>query len=302
MHVLLCLAGLAVGSSIPAAEQAIARGDYRGALEILAKVETRSAAWHVAASRAYDGLEDPARAVEEAEKALSLEPRNLAAHLQLAGIFLSRNTPQAALEIYSEAESLFPKNLLIQLGKGLALKELGRYEEAERELLACLTGHPGFALAFDALATIYLHQLRHAELKTLAEQFLKHNQLDYRGYYFLAAALEGLEEEPEEIHQLLNTSLQHNERFAAAYALRGKLFLRQGAIDQAISALQRAVQLRPDLAQAHLQLAQAYRKAGDEASAQRHFAVVREIKQRELVPRPSLRYRRSGQPGTAVQK
>src|SRR5437879_2432858 len=107
-----------------AVEKMLAAGQYRAALAHLEQAKDHPPAWHVLASKAYDGLNDPAQAVQEAEAALALDPRSEPAHAQLAGIFLSHNTPSAALDIFSAALQLLPQSTLLRLGKGLALKEL----------------------------------------------------------------------------------------------------------------------------------------------------------------------------------
>src|SRR5258706_14988345 len=115
-----------------AVEKLLGGGRYRAALADLEQANERPAVWHVLASKAYDGLNDPVQAVREAEAALALEPGSEPAHVQLGGIFLSHNTPSAALDIFTEAQELFPHSLVLRLGKGLAFKELQRYDEAER--------------------------------------------------------------------------------------------------------------------------------------------------------------------------
>ena len=124
----------APGTEFDIIERALSAGNYRGALEQLSTFASRDARWHILASRAWDGLNDPAKAIAEAEEALKLEPGKPGYHVHLAQIFLSRNTPKAALEILTEADSQFPNVFVIRLGKGLALKELQRYEDAEHEL------------------------------------------------------------------------------------------------------------------------------------------------------------------------
>src|SRR5262249_5829063 len=150
---------------------------------------------------------------------LSLDPRSESAHLQLGQIFLSHNTPQAAADIFTEALTLHPDSFLLRLGRGLAWKDLSRYEEAEADLRQCLTRRPDFALAFDALATVYLQSKRFDDLKTLAEDFRTRNQKDYRGPYFISAALDGLSRHPVEADALLAESIRLNPNFAAAHAL-----------------------------------------------------------------------------------
>ena len=46
----------------PAVEKMLAAGHYRAALASLEQAKDRPAAWHVLASKAYDGLNDPAAA------------------------------------------------------------------------------------------------------------------------------------------------------------------------------------------------------------------------------------------------
>lgn len=273
-------------------ERSLARGDYKEAVERLSATQDRGAHWHLLASKAWDGLDDPARAVAEAERALQLEPGQLAYHLHLAQIFLSRNTPRGALEVFSEAEALFPDVFVIRLGKGLALKELQSYVEAERELLWCLARQPSSAIAFDTLATVYLHQLRFDDLRALALDFVSNNSGDYRGYYFLAAGRDGALMPDEETKRLISESISRNRSFAASHALMGKVLLRGEKPAEAAAYLKRAVELRPDLVQAHLHLARALRLQGDEAEASKHFQIVRRLKAKEQEPIQRLKYGR----------
>jgi len=242
--------------------------------------------WHVLASKAYGAMNVPARAVAEAEAALRLNPRSEAAHVQLGYIFLSRNTPLAAVEIFSEAASMFPQSVVARLGKGLALKELQRYDEAEKVLAACWP-HP---LAFDALATVLLQRSKFSEAKELAARFIREQPDDYRGYYFLAASKDGLQE--PDAREAVRQSLARKADFAASHALLGKMLLRAGELDGAVGSFEEAIRHRPDLIQAHLQLAQTYRKLGRAAEAKREFAIVRDLTQKEAQPKPSLRYHR----------
>ena len=283
---------LPADAKLASVEQSLAKGQYRTALDQLADFNSHDARWHLLASEAYDGLNNPAEAVQEAEEALKLEPQQPAFHLQLAQIFLSRNTPQAAWEILRDASAMFPDEFMIRLGKGLAEKELQRYDEAEQSFQWCLARQPASALAFDALATVYLHRSRFRDLRELATGFLKQNAADYRGYYFLAAGQDGELLGADTTLSLLRKTLNQNPSFAAAHALMGKILLREGNTTEAVSFLKRAVALRPDLVQAHLNLARALRLLHDESGSVREFEIVRQLKAKEQEPAPSLHYHR----------
>lgn len=270
------------------------RGKYATALEWLRANASGTASWHLLASRAYDGLDKPEKAVEEAEAALALNPEDEAAHLQLGQIFLSRHTPSAALEIFSDAQKLLPESFLLRLGRGLALKELGRYEEAAGELEKCLEQRPSSSIAFDGLGTALLHGHQLGKLLRLSELFRRNNPADFRGSYYEAAARDGLGMSDEESLELLRTSVRLNDKFAAAFGLMGKILLRQNSLQDAQGALERALALRPGHIPSHMALASTYKKLGLEADAAREFAAIRELQRKGQQPPPSLRYGRGG--------
>jgi tetratricopeptide (TPR) repeat protein len=285
------LIAAAAEDSLRTVEQLIAIGQYRAALDASAKASP-SPALHVLRSKAYDGLGDPKHAVEEAEAALAIDARFEAAHLQLGQIFLGHNTPQAAYEIFSEALELFPGSFFLRLGRGLALKDLQRHDDAEADLRECLRQRPDFPLAFDALATVYLHATRLDDVLSLAEAYRARNPKDYRGAYFAAAAREARKEDDAEALALAREAARLNPRFAAAHALAGKLLLKRGDAGAAIVSLEEAVRLRPNYTPALLHLGQAYQKAGREADAARAFEAFRVEKIREQKGSTSLDFRR----------
>src|SRR4030095_10103489 len=112
------------------------------------------------------------------------------------------------------------------------------------------------------------------------------NASDYRPYYFLAAAQDGQSMPLTGIKVLLAQSLKRNDRFAAAHALLGKVLLREGLTQQAVTSLETAIALRPMLVQAHMHLARAYRQLGNEAAATREFEIIRQLKEQEQKPMP----------------
>jgi tetratricopeptide (TPR) repeat protein len=238
-------------------------------------------------------VNDPVRDISQAQADLDRNPRSEAAYLKLGQIFLTWNTYTPALEVFEDAARLFPDSVLVVLGRGLARKGLQLYEEAEGDLLACLQRNPKLAVAFDALASMYVQTSRYEDAERLSAQFVAADPEDYRGYYYLAAALEGMKREPARVLEWLRQSTDRNPRFAAAYALSGKVMMGQERIEESVAQLKRATELRPDYSPAHLYLGNAYRKLGRDAEAAREFQTVRELKEKEDQI-PSLRYHRGG--------
>ena len=273
-------------------ERLIAAGKYQAAVEELERNTNRSFQWHLLESKALEGIGDLPRAVSEVEAALQLEPRNEAAHLQLGQIFLSHNTPLAALEIFTDAQQLFPQSFLIRLGRGLALKEIGRYDQSAVVLQEALSQQPSSGIAFDGLATVLLQNSKFEEAQRVSESYVSRNTADYRGFFYLAAAREGLALRDDISLELLKKSLELNPDFAATHSLLGKILLRQNSLQAAALALERSIALRPDHVPSHMTLATVYRKLGREADARKEFQTIREINEKERQPSPSLLYHR----------
>ncbi len=278
-------------------ERALAASDYEGAQKLLQSLPSGSAKWHLLASRAYDGLKDPARAVSEAQQAISMDPANLSAFLQLGQVFLEHNTPVAAAEIFGKALEIKPNSLLAHLGRGLALKGIQQFDAAEKELSWCLERDPRSAVAFDSLATLYLEAQDYEKVATAARKYIGSNPSDYRGYYYLATSKEHDNTDLHSAEDLLRTALRLNAAFAASHALLGKVLVSLGRAEEAIGPLQRAAQLRPDYIPAHLSLVNAYTKLGRKSDARRELQTIRELNDKQT-SQPGLLYHR----GTEASK
>lgn len=285
----LVLAALLAGYSSPAqefaeVEELIRTGAYSAALAQLEQIgepSRRTARWHLLASKAYDGLDEAARAIEEAEAALALDYHDEQHHLQLAQIFLARNTPEAAHEILTEALKLFPQSLLMLAGRGLAANELRRFEQAAADFSLCLRRRPDLGIALDGLATAYLNTNRAGELRRAAEEFLMRNPGDFRGYYYGALARLTLQADVERAQELVRKAIELRPQFAAAHEVLGRLLKVQGRVPEAVAALERAVQLRPDDSAVRFQLGTLYQQSGRPEEARREFAAVRRLKKAE---------------------
>jgi tetratricopeptide (TPR) repeat protein len=285
----LVLAGVMVclsspGQDLVEVEKLIATGAYEAALVQLkrvAELQQRTARWHLLASKAYDGLDDVSRAIEEAEAALALDFYNQDHHLQLGQIFLTHNAPEDAHEILTEALKLFPRSLLVRAGRALAANELRRYEEAAEDFSICLRERPDFGIALDGLATAYLNTNRAEELRGIADEFAQRNPAEYRAYYYGALARSTLHSELERAESLVRTAIALRPDFSGAHELLGRLLKEQGRLVEAIAALERAVKLRPNYSPARFQLATLYQQTGRTEDARREFAAVRRLKQAE---------------------
>lgn len=301
--VLAVSAVLAAYAAPDSIESQINTGDYSGALAALNSVpdENHDTRWHLLASKAQDGLNNPARAVAEAQQAIDLDPASEAARLQLAQIFLSRNTPEAAYEILSEAMTLFPNSALIRLGAGLALNQMRRYADAIPVLKECLKMRPDLGPAFDALASAYLNSAAYEMLLKESAEYAHARPEDFRGFYYEAAARVELALERAPAEALLRRSIQLNPNFAAAHALLGRILVDRNQAEAAVPELRQAIHLRPGYTPAHLYLARAWRNLGKTDLAREESETVARLNQEESRPVPHLLYHRGNRPAQTGQ-
>jgi len=298
--VALLAAAMISAANFTAVEQQLDRGEYRSALNQLQVVPAveRNAAWHLLASKAYDGLNDAARAVQEAQQAIGMDRRNQAAYLQLAQVFLTRNTFVPAYEVLHDALTAFPDSVLMRLGLGLALNGLQRYDEAVAAFTDCLSRKSDLGPALDGLGTACLNSGKYQELVRVARDYMRGNPQDFRGYYYAAAGLQKSGADAAQTEPLLRRSIECGPRFAAAHALLGKVLMQSGRAEAALNPLREAIRLRPDYREAHYYLATAYRMLGRAEDARREAAEVARLNAQEDKPLPTLRYHR-GPPATS---
>lgn len=292
---------LAASAAPDSIETRVNSGDYSGALADLNSVpaQNRDARWHLLASKVEDGLNDPAKAVAEAQQAVDLDPGSEAARLQLAQIFLSRNTPEAAYEILRQAMPLFPNSALIRLGAGLALNQMRRYADAIPVLKNCLKLRPDLGPAFDALASAYLNSAAYETLLSEASAYSRAHPEDFRGFYYEASARVELALGPAASESLLRRSIQLNPNFAAAHALLGRVLVERNHAQAAVPELEEAIRLRPGYTPAHLYLANAWRKLGKIDLARQESQTVAHLNEEESRSVPHLLYHRGNKPAQA---
>lgn len=296
-------AAITIFAALNSIASRIAAGDYRGALAALDAVSTdrRTAEWHLLESKAYDGLNDPTKAVQQAQAAIDMDPRSEPARLQLATIFLARNTPDAAYEILTEALPMFPDSVLIRLGLGLSLNGMRRYDDAIRDLDDCLRLRPDLGPAFDALGSAYLNKGDYEGLMRAAAAYERRNPDDFRGPYYEADAREELSMDAAGTETLVRRSLALNANFAAAHALAGRVLLDENRPGDAVPELREAIRLRPGYTAAHLYLSRALRKLGNAAEAQAEAREVARLNDEENRPAPHLLYHRGDRPADSLK-
>lgn len=185
-------------------------------------------------------LDRPRDAVEPLESALRLQPSFGKTHHNLANALARSGREADALAHYAAAAKLKPADVTTLCDWGNALQRSGDTGGAVSRYDEAIRREPGFAMAHNNLANAL------AESGRLAEA-IPHYEAALR-----------LEPNSAEGHNNFGSALAQSERFT-----------------EAIRHYEIALRLRPDYPQAHENLGKVYLALGDDATAQREFALAR---------------------------
>jgi tetratricopeptide (TPR) repeat protein len=112
-------------------------------------------------------------AITEYRRALELNPKTIGARLSLADLYRAQGKAEEALALYREDVTTNPMDKGARTGVVLSLLDLGRREEAERELESALKGEqPNLALLVGAAYWFAAHK-EFARAQELAQQALQ---------------------------------------------------------------------------------------------------------------------------------
>ena len=124
------------------------------------------------------------------------------------------------------------------------------------------------------------------EITRRLARFVELTPTDANGQYYYAMSLwrapaTGDGPDLARVEALLRKATALDARHAKARVQLGILLSEQRRWREAIQALKAAIALEPDLAQAHFRLAQAYRRTGQTALADRELAIFERLKARQ---------------------
>src|SRR5262249_37253119 len=220
-------------------------------------------------------------AVAELRELTSRDPKNAEGFYDLGLALKQRDDFDAAAAALTEAMRLDPGLAEAPFTLGVVLWQTGRAEEAIPILKDAIARRPDYAEAHYMLATVLkqqgqldvaLEEVRRtiaidptsAEAQTTLGQLLQSNH-DAEGARAAFA-------EAERLHRV------KADAQAAAFALNAGLEqLKRKDLGGAIAKFREAVQLAPENAKAHFQLALALRRSGRSDEANREFAAARRL-------------------------
>lgn len=202
---------------------------------------------------------------------------------------LLHRTLEPAIEVFQQGTKLCPDAPRMAIGLGMALYSLGKYDEAVKSLLRAADlnprdprGYPFLYRAFDSSPT---------QAEAVIERFRRFAEVAPKNglavYYFAmslwkAKRAQDPSEDMSQIETLLKKSIALDPNLAEAHLQLANLYSDQKKYSEAVPEYLRARELNSDLADVHYRLAQAYVRLGEKDKAQAEFKVYQELRAQHL--------------------
>ncbi|MCI0391426.1 MAG: tetratricopeptide repeat protein [Acidobacteria bacterium] len=253
-------------------------------------------------AQAHEGNGQTVEAYNALRTATQLDPKDENNYLDLATLCVDHANYDLGLEIVGIGINNIPQSdrLYFQRGTLLAMKGQSAQAAADFETASKLSPQKNLPYVARGLVLLELNQTTKAI--ELLRQRVAASPNDYLAQYVLGEAINrsgpaaGSAEENEAI-QALEKSVLVNPNFPASHATLGKLLLRRGEVDRAITELEKALELDSNESSSLYQLAVAYRKKGNQQRARELFAKVDQLKtesREQFMKRTLLRLVREG--------
>ncbi len=189
-------------------------------------------------------------AIGEFEDALRLDSRQIRVLINIGNAHLKLDNPAAALEQYDRLLSLTPRDAYAQIRRAEALMNLGRLDDAKAQLDAVRPGSPGIAAATLNMRGIVA--IREETPSVAAECFSKALETapgDLTAMGNLALVLIQLGK-PDQAAPLLREMIRIDPGNAAPWYNLGRIDAEKGDTSAALASLDMALKINPGLAQA----------------------------------------------------
>jgi Flp pilus assembly protein TadD len=202
---------------------------------------------------------------------------------------LLHRTYEPAVEVFRAATQRYPDSVRLQIGLGMALYTRGMYEEAVAALIRAVDLSPSDPRCYQFLARAYDSSPKQAS--AVIQRFKRYSELqpdNARAQYYYAMSLwkgKQLEDsslDVPEVESLLKRSIALDGSFPEPHLQLGNLYADQHDYQNSIPEYERALELNPNLIDAHYRLATDYVHVGQKDRAQKEFDIYQKLRAQHM--------------------
>jgi tetratricopeptide (TPR) repeat protein len=203
--------------------------------------------------------------------------------------FLLHRTYEPAIEVFTKASERYPNSPRLFIGLGMALYSRGKYDEAVKALLTAADLNPGDPRCYLFLSKAY--DSSPIQAQDVIQRFRRFSELQPGNalalYYYAMSLWKGKRaEDPgsdlREVESLLQKSVALDPKLAEAHVQLGNLYADRREYAKSIPEYTRALEVNPNLPDAHYRLGQDYVHVGQKDRAQAEFAVYQKQRAQHL--------------------
>ena len=202
---------------------------------------------------------------------------------------LLHRTLEPAIEVFQKGCERFPVSARMAIGLGMAYYSLGKYDDAVKSLLRAADLAPSDPRSYPFLSRAFDSSPSQAE--DVIERFRRYAELEPTSgqalYYYAISLWKGKRaQDPNvdlsQIESLLRKSVALAPNLAEAHLQLANLYSDQRKYSEAIPEYLKARNLNPDLADVHYRLAQAYVRTGEKDLAQEELKAYQQLRAQHL--------------------
>jgi tetratricopeptide (TPR) repeat protein len=272
----------AYGADYSLAMAYLQTGDPKRAEDLAKRIprEKETAESHALLAEIKEAEGRPLEAVKEYELTALMAPTEAHIFAWGAELLLHRADAPAA-KVFGMGHQLYPKSIRMLVGLGATAYAQDLNEEAALWLLAAIALDPADARPYLFLGKV--QEVAKSEPEEWVEVFRRYAVLrpeDARAHYYYAVALEKErhgEQDFAERSAELGKAIAIEPRMGEAYLKLGLLEEEKGELGKAVAVLQKAVDYTEMPDEAHLRLAQVYRRMGETEKARKESKLYEEV-------------------------
>jgi tetratricopeptide (TPR) repeat protein len=253
--------------------------DYPEAIRVAEELVSqgqRKAELYNLLAEAYERSGKTIEAYNALRTATQIEPQDEDNYLDLMALGVDHANFDLALDIANIGLRNIPHSFRLTMQRGAARAFQGQLTPALEDFKAAAKLDPQSNMPYFAMCMALMQKDQVPRALEILRQRLATNPDDYLLLYALGESADrtlgsGLVSDEEALHAL-ERSVQLNPNLATSRIALGRIYLRRNEVDRAIPQLQRALELDPTDLSPCYQLAQAYRRKGEKQRADELFA------------------------------
>lgn len=223
------------------------------------------------------------------QHALAIDPDNYVAYYKLGDLRMAEGNFEESAEYFAKVSRLKPKVAGAHNNRGIALQQLRRFPEAEREYAAALQINPGHPQALGNLAALVK---KRGDFKSARKLYAKVVEIDpknpsARNQFGLVLGRLG---ELDEAAKQFEAALIYDSQSADAANNLGMALMQFNRDEEAEKHLRHALKIAPDFASAHFNLGELLERERDLAGAKEHFAAALKLNPNDAEARERLQF------------